>query len=89
MFREFIMLLLVSLFGQSNCPKHDLRKQAPRHKSNMMAKVNRFIQRNWPIIALIVVVLCFIAFVVVCFKIVGLSALESGGMRNFINRGMV
>lgn len=80
MFREFIMLLLVSLFGQSNCPKHDLRKQAPRHKSNMMAKVNRFIQRNRTTIALIFIILCFILFVIVCFTVVGASGTESGNV---------
>jgi hypothetical protein len=76
MFRELLFLL----FGQSNCPKHDLRKR----ESVDTGKINRFIQRNWPIIAFIVVSLCFIVFIIACFAIVGASATDSGNLYNHL-----
>lgn len=78
MIREWIALLIISIFGQSNCPKHDLRK---RQTGN---RINRFIQRNWPIIAFTVVFLCFVAFIMACFAIVGASATESGNLYNHL-----
>lgn len=64
---EFLMMLFVMLFGVNNKPKTDLRKK-------QSSKFNSFIQRNFFIIML----LCFICFIITCFAVVGASGVESG-----------
>ena len=68
---EFLMMLFVMLFGVNNKPKNDLRKK-------QSSKFNSFIQRNFFIIAFIVILLCFICFIITCFAVVGASGVESG-----------
>ena len=50
--------------------------------------LNCWVQRNFGIVALATIISLLIAFVIVCYMIVGVSAVESGGLRNFIARGV-
>lgn len=71
MLREFILMLMIMLFGFDNSPKNDLRKKPTKN-----SRLNNFIQRNF-YIAFILMFLCFIVFVIACFTFVGASV-ESG-----------
>ena len=55
----------------------------------MKVRINLWIERNFCIIALAAIVFLLITFVVMCFWIVGVSTVESGTMRNFVNRGIL
>ena len=52
-------------------------------------KINLWIERNFGFIALAAILILLITFVVMCFWIVGVSTVESGTMRNFVNRGIL
>lgn len=52
-------------------------------------EINYWVTRNFGIIAIIAIVFLLIVFLMVCFTIVGVSAVESGAMRNFLNGGYV
>ena len=79
--------LQILLFGDANKPVHDLHKEETRE--DKWRNLNCFIQRNFYIIALAFILLSFLVFVAVCFYICGISATESGMMRNFVNGGFV
>ena len=83
---SILSLLYVLLLGIPT-PKHSLHKQP--NKSDFTRALNQWIERNFYIIALASIVFLLIAFVFVCFAICGISAVESGGMRNFINGGIL
>lgn len=73
-------------FGVTNvAPVYDLHKKA---KPSMKDKVNSFVERNFGIIALITLILMLFMFVAACFFVCGVSAVESGGMRNFLAGGV-
>ena len=79
---NFIYYLINLLFGTMNVPKHDLRKKPTRNDN--MRKLNRFIERNFYIICVLAIIFLLIMFVVVCYSIVGVSAVESGVPYNHI-----
>lgn len=65
--------------------KNSLHKKPTREDHSKHFKC--WIQMNSDIIALAAILILLIIFIVVCFKIVGVSATESGMLRNFINGG--
>ena len=84
---SFLRLLQVLILGNRNVPKHDLRKR--KTTSDAMKSLNSFIERNFPIICLASILFLLIVFVIVCYALVGVSAVESGAMRNFVNGGQI
>ena len=81
MFRV-ILLNLLTLFGFINSPVNDLHKKPTRE--DYKKELNYWIQRNFYIICLAAISIALIIFVGVCFFVCGISAVESGAMRNFI-----
>ena len=65
-------------------PKHDLRK-----KKSITERLNDTCEKYFPLLCGIAIILCLFVFVWVCFTIVGISAVESGVMRNFMNGGQI
>lgn len=64
----------------NNTPKpKTLYKKEPFH-----VKVNRWCMRNFGYILLFLTILCLITFLIISFKIVGGSCLESGNYYNHI-----
>ena len=79
---SFLRLLQVLILGNKNVPKHDLRKR--KTTSDAMKSLNSFIERNFYIICLASILFLLIMFVIVCYAIVGVSAVESGTVYNHI-----
>ena len=80
---NFLIILLVG----TPTPKNSLHKKLT--KEDVKKECNLWIARNYNFIALAATIFLLIFFVVFCFWIVGVSAVESGGMRNFINGGIL
>jgi uncharacterized membrane protein len=76
---NFIYYLINLLIGTANVPKHDLRKR-PTFKEAFYS----FLERNFVLFAYLAVIFLLIMFVVVCYAIVGVSAVESGVPYNHI-----
>ncbi len=73
---SFLSLLLVLLWGTSNNDKVRLAKQPT--KEDYLKRFDSWMQRYGSIIIFIVIICCFLAFIMVCVVFVGLSATESG-----------
>lgn len=87
-----LSLLWVLLVGTPTPNKSTiLNKKMSKQERRIYYKVkfNLFIERNFGIIALAAIIILLIIFVAMCYWLVGVSALESGSMRNFMTRGMV
>ena len=82
-----IQSLYLLLFGDAHQPVNDLRKR--NRREDIRKNLNCFIAMNFYIIVLVILLLCFITFVVSCFALVGVSATESGMLRNFVNGGYI
>ena len=84
----YLLQLLVTGVETSLTPKpqakHDLRK-----KKSLTERLNDTCEKYFPLLCGIAIILCLFVFVWVCFTIVGISAVESGVMRNFINGGHI
>ena len=65
-----------------------VRLQKKPTREDYRKEVNYWVVRNWGIIALAAVIFLLIVFLVSCFVIVGVSATESGMMRNFLAGGV-
>lgn len=83
----FVTTILSLLLGTNTAAKHSLYKEPT--KEDFTKKLNCWVYRNFYIIALVFLVAVFVTFIFVCFAIVGLSATESGMLRNFINGGVI
>ena len=70
MIPEWIPMLIILLFGLNN--PNDLRKQPT--KKDFKKSFNYWVQRNFPVIAFITVMICLVIFVLVCF-LTGLTQL--------------
>ena len=57
-------------------------------RDDYIRSFNCWVQRNLGIIAFATILFLLICFVIVCYMIVGVSAVESGAMRNFIAGGV-
>ena len=75
------------LFGDMNKPVNDLHRKSTRN--DKLLDLNQKIGQYFYIICILAIILCLIGFIAVCFSICGISAVESGGMRNFINGGLI
>jgi len=84
---SFLRLLQVLILGNRNVPKHDLRKKPT--SDDAIKSLNEFLQRNFYIICVASIIFLLIVFVIVCYALVGVSAVESGAMRNFVNGGQI
>ena len=81
-FTQLINLLLGNPTGKVRLNKKPTRDDYIRN-------LNCWIERHFYIICLAAITLLLIGFVMVCFAIVGVSSVESGGMRNFVNGGLL
>ena len=78
---NFIKYLQVLITGvEEPTPKYSLHKQQTTEDS--LLRLNRFIEQNFYVICLAVIVLMFVVFVFCCFWICGVSAVESGNYYN-------
>ena len=86
---SIILSLLMLLLGttQTSTAKNSLHKK-PTTEDQMKA-LNGWIQKYFYIICLAVLIAVFLTFILTCFYACGLSATESGMMRNFINGGVL
>ena len=75
------------LFGDMHKPVNDLHRKSPRN--DKLLKWNLILGQYFYIICIAVILLCLLLFIAVCFYVCGISAVESGGLRNFINGGIV
>ncbi len=82
-----IQLLQFLLFGDMHKPVNDLHKRSTRN--DKLLKWNLILGQYFYIICIAVILLCLLLFIAVCFYVCGISAVESGGLRNFINGGIV
>ena len=82
MIHSLLLSLWILLVGTPT-PKNDLRKQADKH--DFKRNLNHFIERNFNIIALAAIAILLIIFCIVCFWIIGVSAVESGTVYNHMN----
>jgi len=69
-------------------PKNDLRKKVTTHERivSHMSKVHNFIRVNLTFFLILAIVALFLIMIV---KFIGLCAVESGTLRNFINGGLI
>ena len=75
-----LSLLSILLNGTDNVPKHDLRKKPT--SDDAIKSLNDFLQRNFYIICVASIIFLLIVFVIVCYMVVGVSAVESGTVYN-------
>ena len=73
-----LLILITGIFGTSNNP---VRLQK---KPTIKIRINCWIERNFGIIALIIMSFALISFVIVCYLVVGVSAVESGNYYNHL-----
>ena len=76
-----LLILITGIFGTSNNP---VRLQKKPTMKDRKENFNCWIQRNFGIIALIIMVLALISFVLMCYAFVGVSAVESGNYYNHL-----
>ena len=76
---NFFNYLSVLLFGTKG-PVYDLRKKPT--KEDHIRNINCWIQRNFGIIAFATIIVLLAIFVIVCYMVVGVSAVESGTYHN-------
>jgi len=82
-----VTTILSLLLGPNTAAKNSLYKKPT--KEDYRRSLNCWIYRNFYIIALVILVAVFVTFIISCFYICGLSATESGMMRNFVNGGVI
>ena len=52
-------------------------------------RIDAWCSRHITLCLTVALIIFSVLFVMLCFAVVGVSALESGGMRNFVNGGWV
>lgn len=63
-----------------------VRLNKKQNKTDLMEFANGFVERNFYIIALLIMVLALITFVALCFAIMGIGATESGMTYNGMHK---
>lgn len=77
----FISLIYLLIFGNTtNKPVYDLRKKPTRE--DHYRDFNLWIQRNFYFICLATILVCLVVFIISCYLLVGVSAVESGTVYN-------
>ena len=77
-----------------NKPVHDLHRKVEEKPSyfslfyNLDEKLEAFVLSHASFFFILTVVAGGVVFVMLCYAIVGVSAVESGGMRNFLAGGV-
>lgn len=84
---SILSLLWILLAGTSHTGRQSLYKQPTR--DDFRKEVDYWIAKNWNFIALAAILILLISFVLFMFWLCGVSAVESGNMRNFINGGVI
>jgi hypothetical protein len=79
---NILRLLQVLILGNRNVPKHDLRKR--NTSDDAMKGLNEFLQKNFYIICVLAILFLLIVFVICCYMVVGVSAVDSGITYNHI-----
>jgi hypothetical protein len=79
---SILRLLQVLILGNRNVPKHDLRKR--NTSDDAMKGLNEFLQKNFYIICVLAILFLLIVFVICCYMVVGVSAVDSGITYNHI-----
>jgi uncharacterized membrane protein len=79
---SILRLLQVLILGNRNVPKHDLRKR--NTSDDAMKELNEFLQKNFYIICVLAILFLLIVFVICCYMVVGVSAVDSGITYNHI-----
>lgn len=77
---NYLQLLLLSIFSMFNNDT-PVRLNKPLTLSE---KINIWTEKNFYLLCFIAIVGCLIIFCIVCFIVVGASAVESGNMYNHI-----
>ena len=80
---KLIVQFLLLFFNNTSDNSGKVRLEKKEPKTSYATLLTRF----QGIFVLTLIILLFILFIAVCFTIVGLSATESGMMRNFLNTG--
>ena len=62
---------------------------AKQTEYNLSDKIDAWCSRHFTFCLAVALILFGILFVVLCYAVIGVSAIESGGMRNFVNGGWV
>ena len=55
--------------------------------NHIFDKIEAWILSHAPLLLVLFLIMGVVLFIILCFAICGISAVESGGMRNFINGG--
>ena len=76
-----VLQVLINNEAQS-VPKHDLRKKPT--SNDAMKGLNEFLQRNFYIICVLAIIFLLIVFVICCYLVVGVSAVDSGVTYNHL-----
>ncbi len=85
MIRAFIQMLIVLLVGTKNVqPVHDLRKKPTRE--DHLKTINCTVKKYKYIFLALFFIAILVAFVWVCFAVVGTSAVESGAVYNHMDK---
>lgn len=84
---SILSLLWILLVGTPTEPKARLEKQPTKEDDKI--NLSRLFYMNSDIIALAAMLILLGLFITFCFMFCGVSAVESGTMRNFINGGVI
>ena len=78
-----ITTILSLLLGNPTDSKSTILNKKPTHEDNMKL-LNQWIEKNFYIICLAVLIIVLITFIGVCFVVCGVSAVESGQYYNHL-----
>ena len=79
---SILRLLQGLVVGNKIIPKHDLRKKPT--SDDALKFLNEFLGRHFYIICVLAIIFLLIVFVICCYMIVGISAVDSGVTYNHL-----
>lgn len=82
-------LSLLKVLHVENTAENKVRLAKQPTKEDDIKKVSNWYLLNSDYFALAAILIFLGIFIIVCFKFCGISAVESGTMRNFINGGVI
>ena len=57
--------------------------------NHIFDKIEAWAYAHAPLLLALFLIMGVVLFIILCFAICGISAVESGGMRNFVNGGQI
>ena len=57
--------------------------------NHIFDKIESWAYAHAPLLLALFLIMGVVLFIILCFAICGISAVESGGMRNFVNGGQI